>query len=871
MTSAETITLTPTARLARAEKQRRALARKASGELAWQEPQVLPFPVWISQLRDAWFLTTAEPAIPINASQALLLWQSVIDRDVFIGEPRVAEMAAASWRLIHEYLISPPAAWPELLLSQDSRQFRIWARRFATACDERGLIDEWRFAARLPGRITAGEIALPERLRLIGFELPMTPLQQAIVEAAAAAGVQVEREHQDQPSGAIEQLVEDDDELLAAARWARAGIEQRGDERIAIVVPDLGQRLGAVERAFRQVFDPESFALTSRRDEPWHISLGPALAHWPLVADALALLKINPRRISQSDARTALRSPFLGGFETEARARAEALARIHRYRPHELPLGQLLAQLHQTGAERLAGQLRQWQRLVHEQRSPARPSVWIERFQTELTALGFGHGQPLDSREFQALQRFHELLESFSALDLLSERPMHRAEALRSLRERAAEIRFRQHNPGAPIEILGVEEALGARFDALWITGLDHRSWPAPTRRDPFIPGRLQIQAGVPNASAEASLTRARAQLEGLRRTATVIVGSYSPGNDAEQRYPTALLGTIQVDKARAPLDIAPASMEQPLADRQGPPHPGGAVRGGSAALQRQSDCPFRSFAMTRLGADDLTPPRPGLGASDRGQLIHSALERFWSELHDQDSLKALDEQALSTRIAACCSAALADFTERNPLALSPVEQAIEARCLERSLSRWLAIEDRRSTFVVQAPETEVGLELAGLSLSLRIDRIDRLEDGGQLVIDYKTGAAASRGWAPSERLADVQLPAYACAVEPRPAGISFARLKADAMGFDGLAEVDAGIPGVAVIGNIRGRSAFRHVESWPALIDEWREQLDTLASEFREGEAAVAPRDPQVCRRCHLHALCRIHDQHQLLEDDDA
>ena len=69
-----------------------------------------------------------------------------------------------------------------------------------------------------------------------------------------------------------------------------------------------------------------------------------------------------------------------------------------------------------------------------------------------------------DSREFQVLQRWHELLESFSELDLVIEQPLSRSHALKTLSERAGSAIFRERDPGAVVEILGVEEALGASF-----------------------------------------------------------------------------------------------------------------------------------------------------------------------------------------------------------------------------------------------------------------------------------------------------------------------------------------------------------------------------------------------------------------------
>jgi ATP-dependent helicase/nuclease subunit B len=871
MAGEQTFILTPTARLARAEKQRHARARQAAGEQAWQSPEVLAFPSWIGQLRDDWFLTAEAPQVPISASQALVLWQSVIDRDVFIGEPRVAEMVTASWRLIHEYCIDDPANWSDLILSEDSRHFRDWAGRFLELCEQSGLIDEWRFAGRLPDLIEAGEIALPAVIRLAGFELAMTPLQRAVLEAAKAAGTRIEPDTPHTNPGLLETVsahAEETDELTDAAHWARSRLEEQPDQSIAVVVPGLRDQLGAVERVFRQVFDPPGFALAAGHEEPWHISLGPTLARWPLVADALSLLRIDPHRISQPQVSALLQSPFLSGWEAESGARARALNAVIRYRPYWLHAGQLAWQLGESGAKQLSGRLSEWELLRREHRDKRLPSQWVASFQKELEALGFGRGRSLDSREFQVLQRFHDLLEDFSALDLVIERPISRPEAVRRLNERAATAAFRERNPGAPVEILGVEEALGSRFDAIRITGLDHQTWPSPTRRDPFIPASLQADA--PAASADGALERARSELNGLTRVAPTVTGSFSRGSDDEQRHLTPLLSACRIEEADAQELPTPAEIETLLDDTLAPEHPGGEVRGGTSVLQRQSDCPFRAFAEKRLGAGDLTPPRPGLDARDRGSLVHKALEHFWSDLDGRDALESLGVTDLAERIAAARDAALEEFARRSPLTLTEAGLTIEAQCLERALSRWLAIERERAPFSVTARERNVELAFDRLRLSGKIDRIDELEDGGSVVIDYKTGASGKNGWAPEARLADVQLPAYATSLQPRPVAIAFARLRPDSMGFDGLAEVNAGIDGVQVIGEIKRRSKFSEIESWPSLVADWRGHLDDLAADFLAGRSEVEPRDNQVCRYCHLHALCRINERVILPEADD-
>src|SRR6056297_3112541 len=172
--------LTPTARLARARARELAEARVAEGVQAWRAPEVLSFSAWIGHLRGEALMAGAIDRVPISASQARMLWQQVIDTDVFVGEPRVHALAERAWRTLHEYKLQHPHDWLEPLLSDDSRQFRDWVARFEQLCEERGVIDEWAFAAALPKLITESRLALPTRIELNGFELPPPPVQMSI-------------------------------------------------------------------------------------------------------------------------------------------------------------------------------------------------------------------------------------------------------------------------------------------------------------------------------------------------------------------------------------------------------------------------------------------------------------------------------------------------------------------------------------------------------------------------------------------------------------------------------------------------------------------------------------------------------------------
>ena len=79
---------------------------------------------------------------------------------------------------------------------------------------------------------------------------------------------------------------------------------------------------------------------------------------------------------------------------------------------------------------------------------------------------------------------------------------------------------------------------------------------------------------------------------------------------------------------------------------------------------------------------------------------------------------------------------------------------------LARLLSEWIEFEKSRAPFTVEQTEAQRTVTIAGLSMNLRLDRVDRLVDGSPLVVDYKTGSVDPRSW-DLPRPDDLQLPLY--------------------------------------------------------------------------------------------------------------
>jgi ATP-dependent helicase/DNAse subunit B len=321
---------------------------------------------------------------------------------------------------------------------------------------------------------------------------------------------------------------------------------------------------------------------------------------------------------------------------------------------------------------------------------------------------------------------------------------------------------------------------------------------------------------------------------------------------------------------------MAPAAqppLTVPFQDSSRIPFPPGKVSGGSSVLTAQSQCPFKAFATARLAAQDWKPAEAGLTASQRGSLLHAVLHAIWAGPPDgirthADLVSLNDRKAF---VAAHVQRALARELRPHLREVMPRRYLeLEEMRLTELVTQWLEYEAARIEFEVAETEAKRTIHLAGLTLDLRLDRVDRLKDGSQLVIDYKSGNVSPSSW-DLPRPDDVQLPLYAgFALDPDEVlgGLVFAKIRAGDQGFSGRV-------GDAAATLFSGLKGYNPLVRYPFTVEQlldWRDCIERLAKDFLSGKAEVNPRDPieETCKRCGLQTLCRIHENEAQLEADD-
>jgi probable DNA repair protein len=876
------LVLTASARLSRALLAEYESHRSAAGATAWATPALLPWQSWLKQCWEE-ALLTLPAGLPglLNAHQARLLWKQVLaqqSRTGLLSENALIRQLQKSWRLLHEWRLDLHD--PGFSDTADAVAFQALAQAFTRECKKRNCCTEAEMSSLLAERILAGSCRLPQEILLLGFSM-ITPAQEHLLDVLQQVSVRVRRVRLKGKQGqtALYSLPDPGQELTMAAIWARSLLLEQPDLSLGIVVPDLQNRYHQVTHCLNRVLEPESLLPGQRPSRSaWNLSLGRPLAEYEPVTAALDLLSLMRGKLSLERIEALLRSPFVAGRGDESLPRAWLVHRLRDTGQNRFGLGQLLH--HARMRHGKSGEPRLWyceklgESLVamadlrREIGSGSRTAAaWVEAFSRWLETAGWMAGVSLDSVDYQVVERWKRLLSDFRSLDRVVVR-LPVAEALIELQRMAQEVMFQPRYPAAPLQVLGLFEATELSFDKLWVMGMHESAWPAAPSPDPFIPLAVQRARQMPGADPNRELELAREMLAGLETAAEEVLFSHALMEGAEELQPTPLLDhCTRADTEELELPQYAGWEKQVLLQSamehiqdQGLPVKQ-AVRGGSSLFRHQSQCPFRAFVEHRLGARPFPRTHTGLDAAQRGSLLHQALEIFWEQTLDQQRLLELDAAALRDRIQVSVSGALAELERHQPGLLGARARDIEARRLQGLMTGWMEKEKVRAPFRVQNREQGFEGRMHAVEYRLFIDRIDELQDGRQILIDYKTGRVSPSDWF-GERPDDPQLPLYSTVLDPqRVAAVTFARLRPEMFAFAGVVAEEKLLPGLPPA---RGSEAIRQATAnWPEVLDQWHRTLDDLAREFSDGRADVAPRDGlNTCTRswCELMTLCRFH-----------
>jgi len=838
-----------------------------------ETPNVLSWHGWIGDL-------AAEHSIPVilNRTQESWLWEQVIRKDLLKAQGGMAQ-SAASLRGLAGHARDAYAIMQEYRICSDALKF---------GGDEADALLRWVDAVHaqfddgaLSGRMLAADVGRhvlqcmskidkPESILLVGFDV-MTPMQHALLSALQAVGVRLVQ-LQDESKPAAATLCACDDvqaECNHIAARVKDLLAEKPAVRIAIVTSDAVKDLSVLKRTLNDTLMP------ALRCDPSHTMQavamnGARLSDSPMIAQLLhALALAGEFSLSFDDFSTLLFSPWLTGYDDERFERARLDATLRKNNRHRMTFKSLLnARDVQALPELLVvlKALAAWKRCKHS------ANDWVKAVHELLKATGFVQaGTDLEmqrsNHEIRQMNAFRDVLISLVAVDAMGNQ-LSWVQFLSLLRTGCSEVRLAEIARYANVVVLPLTQISGLRFDHVFVAGMDEEAFPPPARPYPLLPASVQKQYALPMSSGAVVYEASQRLWASLLLAAPCVDFSYAKQRDEKEVLPSSFVVDLELQPCVTIETEAMQLAMEGMDDMSDMPLPAGQeVRGGASIIRNQSACPFRAFAMHRLGITALEETAPGIEAKSKGSLIHLALEYIWRKLQRRAALEALSDD----ETVALIDAAIEHAWAKAYVAADNRTREYEKKRMQRVLLAWLELELQRPDFKVAAIEQEYQICLPEnadqqFTVNIKADRMDVDATGRKILIDYKTGAKQSTAkWlvdettddGEMERIEEPQLPQYALAADLGvDDAVAFARVRSGDMAYEGLCGEEIGIAGIAACDGKRGRP-----DDWQDVLDDWKININALATEFIEGRCEVAPRDDSACKYCGLESVCRIEE----------
>jgi probable DNA repair protein len=634
-----------------------------------------------------------------------------------------------------------------------------------------------------------------------------------------------------------------------------------------------------------EVFEPDYFSPTTNRNNlPFNFSAGYPLADAPIISAALDGLELCFSTVPAEAIVRVCQSPFYCLDESDTELSCKLVNLVLEERNTTLSAGRFRQLAEKVSASHQLLKESGWQFSValqnqaniarEEKLSQSRPpSQWLTVFNRLLTAIAWPGKRSLDSEEYQQHSQWQGALQIYGQMNPLVPRHNYR-QAVNCLKAIVGRQTFQAETPDSSLQVLGTLEAAGLQFSHLWLMSMSETQWPPVPSPHPLLPFSLQQEQSMPHANAERELDFATKISQRFMQDSKQFVVSFpavvddcdvgvSPlFKDFPQVSIEQLLGKEL--KTQLPLyEIRRRHIESSqLENYQSGSAPivssKESVKGGASLFASQAACPFRAFVKHRLKVTALPEPQQGLSAAERGTILHRALELVWGRLKSQEGLLSQSSEQLEQLCIEAASYAITQFMRERRDAIGKRFSELEQGRLKQLLLGWLLIERGRANFTVEFLEHPQVFRFASLELTTKVDRIDRLDDGSRIVIDYKTGKPNIKQWW-GDRPDDPQLPLYSMLYDQNSSvsAIAFVQIHADGSHMKGVGSDE--IPEKSLQWNDKVKSAAGAID-WPQLKKQWVNTLTQLAEDFIAGRAEVDPKKPvQTCQYCDYQSVCRV------------
>ncbi|WP_044407216.1 PD-(D/E)XK nuclease family protein [Thiomicrospira microaerophila] len=865
-TDKRVIHLTANSRLSQALKVQFALDSDAKVSLT---PSIFTWSQFWSAWQQQALLRGELPSLPkhlISVFEATQQWQTLLVKyspTPLLNLADTAKQLYQAWCLWQSYRDQQDTT-SQALFTEESQLFSLCAQDYQAWLEKRGFIDEPSLMQQRLAWFEQGVGGCPQQVIWHGFD-ELTPVMHHWKNLSSLRGCQhtmaelgyTETQIGQTQTGQIYAAADLRDECQQAALFCAQTLQNAIEQghsvlslRVAVVAPNVADIKAPLafwlDDALYQAFENHPILAQHSTERLYNISLGTPLTQLPYVGFLHQSLKMaaQPKQpLVYQDWSQWLTSPFQLGELSGLQGLDNQLRKLQWARLNWPALAQRTEQLAWPDS------LRKLLIQMHDISPPTSPNlVQFADWVSQVVGLFDAKLAGFSSEIYQQREKWLDTLQSFASLRAMPSKQSLSAWLSQWQAYCAQTLHQAQSTWTQPIQVIGMLEAGGQPFDALWVMGLNDEAWPRPPQPNAFLPLSWQRQQQCPRCDAPRELHYAQHLTQRLKASAPRVVLSYARQKGEAMSLPSPLIANLLEDLINhypaQPFCSAShqAWLQRPQAewrlDNQAPPFEAGQrAPGGSGILKAQMLCPLMAFFDYRLGAKyGLDSVEDGLASTDQGRILHRVLQLFWQQTRTQSALLAMEADQVDQQLADL----LAEEFSQLQSHFSPSYLAQEQQRMGVLLQQWIELERARPCgFEVTATELELELTLAGIGFKISIDRIDQTEQGA-LLLDYKTGQASVNDLL-SEPIRAPQLAVYLHAIDSPIAGLGYGLLSSDkGVNWNLLSEQ----PGLVVKtgkswDKISEKGDWQDV-AWPDFIDFLMQQVEQLAQALAQGDASM-------------------------------
>ncbi len=870
----------------------RELAQR-QGEGAMPSPSIYAIDIWIQRCWQSLAQSGQAPCCDLtllDAREEQLLWTQLVedslDQFPLLNPAETARSLSHAYQLFKQWQLQGEDGEQLQQFSgiADVAAFLYWQEAFQQSCEDRQCLNLVDAVERLIPILEKQDHQ--HQYCLVNFDQP-PPLYETLL-----ASLPVSQNLFTASSEAIDPQTRDcrrlefsdrESEILACARWALQQLQRDPQQRLAVICNDRDNYQADFERCFRHLQDDASLLKLGDNPQVSNSAWGPGLTDFAIIHDALLVLGLHAEQQQADDLCRLLRSPYVAAYQEELDARQLMELHMRRRFSQLCSITRFSSSLQQQEqawhCPALAAQLLAYRSRLRRAGNRATALQWQTVFNDLLECMGWP-GKQISAREQSALKKWRQCLDNFASSGQLLG-AMSIQQALRRLQmicqQSSVDLGYR---PQFNLSFYTPAEAAGLLFDSIWLLGFTDKAWPPTLSPSPFLPYELQKQYQLPGSHSDLQFAMAEAQFNQLcQASAESIIASHPLlDGDEELRASSFILefpllansdDSANATTAACPVNLYSARLQgqmslQQVAEQAVALGSDEAVHGGQQIISDQSACPFRAFASHRLQAAEMESFSKGLDARSRGTAIHKALEFLFNRIRGKQDLEQLSTSSRQSLCQEAAQVAIDYLQWAQAELMTPALRKLELQRIAALLDGFLDSEAKRGPYTIVDQERQLQWRFDSLELTLRIDRIDRLEDGSLAIIDYKSGksTASRQSWL-QDRPEDLQLPFYAVAgadaLDAAVSAISLAHVHAEKLDYSGLAQhsnFHASIKPVA-------EDSRLGIDDWDQMNQVFRSKVEHLARDFIAGDNVVDPANGlSTCSYCGLQSLCRIHQE---------